>query len=110
MTWRGNVRTAEERGLPWGHLHIHLQFPTYVIHTVDGDEITVIENGHLKALDDPDVIAMSERYGEPRGLLTEAWIPPVPGISMPGDYWEDYAPDPNAWLLSNDRSSGEIPR
>jgi hypothetical protein len=101
---------AEERGLPWGHIHIHLQFPTYVIHATNGDTITVIKDGHLTALDDPEVVAMAERYGEPANLLAEAWIPPVPGVSLPGDYWKDYAPDPNAWLLSNDRSSGEVLR
>ena len=77
------------------------------IHLTNGDTITVVKDGHLTALDDPEVIAMAERYGDPDSLLAEAWIPPVPGISLPGDYWKDYAPDPNAWLLSNDRASGE---
>ena len=89
---------AEERGLPWGHLHIHMQFPTYTLETTDGEEITVIKDGHLTALDDPEVIALASQFGDPAELLAEAWTPPVPGISVPGDYWKDYAPDPAAWF------------
>ncbi len=67
---------AEERGLPWGHLHIHMQFPTYTLETADGEEITVIKDGHLTALDDPEVIALASQYGDPAELLAEAWTPP----------------------------------
>lgn len=93
---------AEEKGLPWGHLHIHMQFPTYKLHTTDGDEFTVIKDGRLTALDDPEVIELAAEYGDPEALLTEAWIPPIPGISVPGDYWNDYAPDPAKWIEEND--------
>jgi hypothetical protein len=75
-----------------------MQFPTYTLETVDGDEVTVIKDGHLTALDDPEVIALASQYGDPAELLAEAWTPPVPGISIPGDYWKDYAPDPAAWF------------
>jgi hypothetical protein len=88
---------AEERGLPWGHVHLHLQFATYVLTTRDGEEITIIRDGRLTALDDPEVIEVASRYGNPDELLKEAWVPPVPGVSVPGSY-EDYAPDPGAWL------------
>lgn len=93
---------ADENGHPWGHLHIHLQFPTYTLHTAEGEEIVVIEDGHMTALDDPEVIDLASEYGDPEQLLTEAWTPPIPGISVPGDYWKDYAPDPAAWIEAND--------
>jgi hypothetical protein len=103
-TGNANVseKWAEERGLPWGHVHIHMQFPTYVLETVEGDEITVIRDGHLTALDDPEVVALASQYGDPKELLAEAWTPPVPGISVPGDYWQDYAPDPAKWFEEYD--------
>jgi len=83
-------------------VHIHMQFPTYVLHTTDGEEITVIKDGHLTSLDDPDVIELASTYGDPAELLAEAWTPPIPGISAPGDYWADYADDPAKWIESND--------
>lgn len=95
---------AEEQGLPYGHLHIHMQFATYKLHTTDGEEITIIDHGRLKALNDPEVRDLAAEYGDPDELLTEAWIPPIPGISVPGDYWKDYAPDPARWIEENDVS------
>ncbi len=56
----------------------------------------------MTALDDPEVIDLASEYGDPDQLLTEAWTPPIPGISVPGDYWKDYAPDPAAWIEAND--------
>ncbi len=41
---------------------------------------------------------MASKYGSPKEILREEWIPPVPGISAPGNYWKDYASDPGAWL------------
>jgi len=89
---------AEERGLPWGHLHIHLQLPTYTLTTTEGEEITVIEKGRLSALDDPSVIEVASQIGDPEELLQRAWIPPLPGSTVPGDYWGDYANAPDQWL------------
>ena len=93
---------AEERGLPWGHLHIHLQYPTYRLETAGGEDHVVIDNGRLTALDDLEVVELASQYGDPDQLLSEAWKPPIPGISVPGDYWGDYAPDPAAWIEAND--------
>ncbi|MCW2876015.1 MAG: hypothetical protein JWQ95_115 [Sphaerisporangium sp.] len=89
---------AEEQGLPWGHLHIHLQLPTYVLTATDGEEITIIDQGRLAALDDPSVVDLAAELGDPAQLLKKAWTPPIPGVTAPGDYWKDYAPDPAAWL------------
>jgi hypothetical protein len=96
---------AKEQGLPYGHVHIHLQFPTLTIGATDGEEITIIRNGRLTALDDPEVIELARQYGDPREMLREAWIPPIPGISVPGDY-ADYAADPAAWIERYDTEGG----
>jgi hypothetical protein len=99
---------AAEQGVPYGHVHIHLQFPTYVLTTADGEQVTIIEEGHLTALDDPEVIKLAAEYGDPAEILQEAWTPPLPGISVPGDY-ADYAADPAAWIEDYDQTGGPEP-
>ena len=89
---------AAQRKLPYGHIHVHPLYPTYEITCRDGTKTKVIDNGHLTALDDPEVIAVASKYGDPKELLRDEWRAPIPGISVPGDYWRDYAPDPGAWL------------
>lgn len=92
--WRSREeRWAGERGLLYGHLHIHLLFPTLTVSDRNGREYTVIRNGRLCALDDPEVRSFAEQFGDPDDLLREDWIPEVPGINAPGSY-EDYARDP----------------
>jgi hypothetical protein len=96
--WRGpDEAWAAERGVAYGHLHVHQLFPTYRLHTPDGSVVTLIENGRLTALDDPRVRAVAERYGDPDELLREDWIPPVPGLTQAGSY-EDYARDPASFV------------
>lgn len=97
-------RWASQVGLPYGHLHVHLLNCTYEIACKDGNNIKVIENGHLTALDDPEVIELASNYGDAKELLREVWQAPMPGITEPGDYWKDYAPNPLAWLTSQDRA------
>src|SRR5437763_2392255 len=53
----------------------------------------------MTSLDNPEVRALASRYGDPNYLLTEDWIPEVPGINAPGDYLKDYAPDPGKYSL-----------
>jgi len=99
--WRGeSERWAASKGIPYGHLHVHLLFPTYEIKTKGGDVIRVIEHGRLKALDDPEVRELAKKYGDPDELLNEDWTPKIPGISVEGKY-EDYARDPAAWIAKN---------
>ncbi len=99
--WRGPEEAwAGERGITYGHLHVHLLFPTYRIKTVDGRTVSVIENGRLSALDDPEVKALAGRYGDPDVLLREDWIPRIPGISTDGAY-DDFARDPARWLYGH---------
>lgn len=98
--WRGpSERWAAEKGIMYGHLHVHLLFPTYEIR-VGGKTITVIERGRLKALDDPEVRELAKKYGDPDELLREDWIPKIPGISVDGSY-EDYAKDPAEWIKNH---------
>jgi hypothetical protein len=92
--WRGpEERWAGERGLLYGHLHVHLLFPTLVIETLNGKSITVIDNGRLTAMDDPEIRAVASEFGDPDKLLREDWSAPIPGISAPGSY-DEYAANP----------------
>lgn len=98
--WRGPAEVwAGERGLPYGHLHVHLLFPTYKITSESGKTTTVIENGRLTSLDSDPVRRLAEDFGDPADLLTENWIPEIPGISSAGSY-SDYAKDPAAFIRS----------
>ncbi len=92
--WRGPEEVwAGERGITYGHLHVHLLFPTYAITTTTGETVKVIDNGRLQALDDAEVRDYARRYGDPDRLLREDWIPRIPGINATGSY-DDFARDP----------------
>jgi hypothetical protein len=96
--WRGpDEAWAAERGLAYGHLHVHLLFPTFEVITTDGEVLTLVRDGRLVALDDPAVRRVAERYGDPDALLAEDWIPSIPGISAPGSY-EEFACDPAGYI------------
>ena len=90
---------ARKEGLLVSHFHVHLYFATVILEMADGHTELLIENGHLKALDDNYVRGIARKYGNPDTLLSEAWIPAVPGINMEGDYAE-YANDPLDWTLT----------
>ncbi|MGH7766330.1 MAG: hypothetical protein ACREQP_02655 [Candidatus Binatia bacterium] len=55
--------------------------------------VTVVGNGRMTSLDSPEVKALTSRYGPPKDLLSEDWVPQIPGVNAPGRY-EDYAKDP----------------
>ena len=93
---------AREKGVSFGHIHVHLNFATYELTTKSGQKFKIIDRGHLTSLDDPEVIALAKKFGDPKELLKEAWIPQVPGISSEGDYWKDYAPNPAAWIKAHE--------
>jgi hypothetical protein len=65
--------------------------PTYKVirhmdtyfNTLVTDKGTVVENGHLTALDDPRVRQVASKYGDPDELLKETWIPAVSGVNAP---------------------------
>lgn len=90
---------AAARGLPNYHVHTHLYFPTFTVTMSDGREVKLIDRGRLAPLDDPEVRKVAAKYGNPDELLREDWIPAIPGINVPGDYWKDYANDPISWIV-----------
>lgn len=95
--WRSSEEVwAGERGILYGHLHVHLMAATLVVQTPTGD-IPVIEGGRLSAYDDPDVRDLAATFGDPDLLLNDDWIPEIPGITVPGDYAE-YAADPSRFI------------
>ena len=102
--WRaGEEAWAAENNVKYGHLHVHLLFPTYEITTREGDVVPVIQNGHLNALDDPAVVDLARGYGGDSDIfLKERWIPAVPGITAPGDY-EDFARDPAPFIYDDNK-------
>ncbi len=87
-----------KEGLPWIHCHIHCLFPTLEGTTKNGDSVTVVDKGHLLALDDPQVRTLARKYGDPDKLLSEIWLPSIPGINAKGDYMRDYGRDPVSWI------------
>lgn len=98
--WRGSEeRWAAERAITYGHLHVHQLFPTLTIRTRAGTDLTVIDNGRLTVLDDPEVRELAARYGDPDVVLAEDWVPRIPGVSAPGSY-ADYARDPAAHIYA----------
>ncbi len=88
----------EKNKLPDGHFHVHNNFVTMEIETWDGKTIKLIDKGRLTTLDDPEIRAVAAKYGDPDLLLSENWIPAIPGINVPGDYLNDYARAPVAWI------------
>jgi hypothetical protein len=96
--WRATEEEwAAEKKLAYGHLHVHLLFPTLDLVTKQGEQIRIIEQGRLVALDDSEVKKVAEKYGDPKELLKEDWIPEIPGINAPGSF-DDYAREPARWI------------
>jgi hypothetical protein len=93
-------KKVSEEGIPGGHFHIHTYFNTIEIESNDGKKIKVADKGRITFLDDPDVRKLAAKYGNPDELLTEAWIPAVPGINAPGSY-EEYAKDPARFIIND---------
>jgi hypothetical protein len=92
---------SKQNNTPFDHgWHTHTYFTTYRIKLRNADKwLNVIDKGRMTSLDDPEVRALASRYGDPDYLLTEDWIPEVPGINAPGDYLKDYAPAPGAYAI-----------
>ena len=102
---RENGEWAHEHGHPFGHFHVHLYFATLTVTTVDGQQVKLIDKGHLTILDDPEIRKIAQKYGDPDELLSEDWIPAIPGINVPGDYERDYARDPVTWITAEHRKA-----
>jgi hypothetical protein len=93
-------REAIRQDLSAGHFHVHLYFPTVTAIMADGSEELIIDEGHLCALDAPEIREVAAKYGDPDVLLREDWIPAIPGLNMDGDYMADYAADPMDWTMT----------
>lgn len=91
-------REAALAGELTGHWHVHLNFPTMTVETVDGEIVKIIDEGRLCALDAPEVRAVAEEVAgaDADYWLQEDWIPAVPGLNCEGSY-ESYAKDPTTW-------------
>lgn len=76
----GVIHTSIGEGLVGNSYKIIRHVDQYFI-TLLADGKKVIDKGHLLALDDPEVAKIASRYGDPRKLLTEDWIPSVPGVN-----------------------------
>jgi len=90
------VEFTKKNNLPDDHwFHIHNYFTTYRLR-VRGTKntwVTIINKGRMTSLDSPEVRALTSRYGDPKELLAEDWVPEIPGINSKGRY-DDYAKDP----------------
>jgi len=97
-TWR---EFSEKNNVPFDHgWHTHTYFTTYKVRLRNANKwVNLLEKGHMTSLDNAEVRALASRYGDPDYLLTEDWIPEVPGINVPGDYLKDYAPNPGKYSL-----------
>jgi len=95
--------------VPFDHgWHTHTYFTTYKVRLRNANKwVTLLDKGRMTSLDDPEVRALASRYGDPDYLLTEDWIPEVPGINAPGDYLRDYAQQPGAYSLKVIDSAGK---
>jgi hypothetical protein len=93
--YRENASKAKRGG---GHNHIHTYLTTMDVTDANGRATRVIDKGRFTFLDDPDVRRVAAKYGNPDEMLREKWIPPYPGINLPGDYMKDYAADPYSFL------------
>ena len=92
---------SEKNNVPFDHgWHTHTYFTTYKVRLRNANKwVNLLEKGHMVSLDNPEVRALASRYGDPNYLLTEDWIPEVPGINAPGDYLKDYAPNPGKYAM-----------
>jgi len=92
---------TEEHNVAFDHgWHTQTYFTTYKVRLRNANKwVNVLDKGHMTSLDNPEVRALASRYGDPNYLLTEDWIPEVPGINAPGDYLKDYAPNPGDYAF-----------
>jgi len=92
---------TEEHNVAFDHgWHTQTYFTTYKVRLRNANKwVNLLDKGHMTSLDNPEVRALASRYGDPNYLLTEDWIPEVPGINAPGDYLKDYAPNPGKYAF-----------
>ena len=93
---------SKANNTPFDHgWHTHTYFTTYKVRLRGANKwVNLLDKGRMTSLDDPEVRALASRYGDPDYILSEDWIPEVPGINAPGDYLKDYAPNPGKYSLN----------
>ncbi len=79
--------------------HFENYFPTFEIALSTGKNMKLIDKGYLTVLDDPEIRAIASKYGDPADILKPEGAAPLPGVNAPGDYWKEYAPNPQAYWL-----------
>lgn len=92
------VEFGKTHNVPIRHsMHNHNLLPT-VQGRIRGTQQweTMINNGRIVALDEPEVRALASRYGDPEEILRQDYVPPLPGITIPGTY-DDYGRDPGGY-------------
>jgi len=95
------IKYAKGDRLPRNHMGhaAHTYFNTIEFKMRDtGERVKIVDKGHLSALDDPEVRSLAGKYGDPEDILSEEWIPAIPGINYPGNYMDDYGKDPTEWV------------
>jgi hypothetical protein len=92
---------TEQHNVAFDHgWHTQTYFTTYKVRLRNANKwVNILDKGHMTSLDNPEVRALASRYGDPGYLLTEDWIPDVPGINAPGDYMKDYAQNPGDYAF-----------
>jgi hypothetical protein len=92
---------TEQHNVAFDHgWHTQTYFTTYKVRLRNANKwVSLLDKGHMTSLDNPEVRALASRYGDPNYLLTEDWIPEVPGINAPGDYLKDYAQNPGDYAF-----------
>ncbi len=99
----GNPEIAQylkEHNLPNDHVdRFRTYFSTYEVKLRGKNRwFKFVDRGRLSLLDEPEVRALASRYGNADEILQERWVPDIPGINAPGDYFRDYARDPAAYI------------
>lgn len=94
------MKFSKEEDMPFCHsAHVHNIFLTYEVKLRDSKKwVKVVDNGKITFFDDPRIIALAAKYGDPEKIFRYDWVPAVPGITYDGNYWNDYAKDPIEWI------------
>jgi hypothetical protein len=95
------VEFEKKHNVPMYHdWHFENYFPTYQMTLSSGKPMKLIDKGYLTVLDDPEIRAIASKYGDPGEILKPEGAAPLPGVNAPGDYWKEYAPNPQAYWLN----------